>query len=173
MKAVILALLCSLIAPKNQQGETLDEARARYETIAEAITWASDDSRTVALYLVTIARYESAFWRNVHEGSLGGDCDHDEEGKPIMATCKSWCAVQINFDKRKHAPLTGYTREQLVGLDAASTRRCFETGAAFVRYALKRCGDRPACVFATYGGVSSTDPRLASRVKTYRRLSRK
>lgn len=174
--AIFLALL-ALMAPKRQADESYTSVVLRYVAIAVAIDAESNGAPQLAAYLLTVARHESAFWYSVHSGELGGDCDHDRRGRIIPGSCRSWCLMQIRTGRRKsgRARFTGYTRAQLVGLDRGSTARCVETGAAYLRAALERCGDRPRCVFSVYGGVGPgadalTRKRIRQRVRDYWRV---
>ena len=177
--ALILALIAALLPPERQRDEPERKVLDRYAVIAEAVWSVSDGDRELAAYLLTIIRFESAFWRSVHSGKLGGDCIYDDKRRPVPGTCRSWCLVQINIGRgssKGRSLFTKYTREQLVGLGAASTRRCVETGAAYVTFARNRCGDnRPRCVFNAYGGVGAnadeeTRRQIRRRVATYRTL---
>lgn len=177
--ACIIALIVALMPPSRQRDEPKQDVLDRYATIAEAVSSVSDGDLEMAAYLLTVIRFESAFWRSVHTGELGGDCIYDKKRRPVPGTCRSWCLVQINLGPRaekRRSLFTEYNREQLVGLDPEATRRCVETGAAYVQFARKRCGARrPRCVFNSYGGVGpdadeETRKRIRKRVETYRTL---
>ncbi len=177
--AFILTLILALMAPERQRDEPELEVLDRYLTISESVSSVSAGDIEMAAYLLTIVRFESAFWGSVHSGELGGDCDYDDEGRPKAGTCRSWCLCQINIGTRAsggRSLFTEYNREQLVGLSADATRRCVETGAAYVSFARDRCGgNRPRCVFNSYGGVGpdadeKTRKRIMQRVATFRTL---
>lgn len=116
------------------------------------LSWAGS-SEELALSLVTIAYHESSFRRDVHSG-VGpyalGDCAYwDRTGRRVPASearkqgvagtnCQSVCLMQLNT-----GGLSG-TRfdvkgSDLVGLDQASTERCFAAGARALAEARARC----------------------------------
>jgi hypothetical protein len=169
--ATLLAIMLALVPPENHKhnGESEADARARYGVIAEAIADEADGDTRLALFLVVVARYESAFARKVHDGRIRGD-----DGK-------SWGLFQIMCGRRMgHAvPGTDYRAAQIVGVDKAATERAADAAAVHLRTHAKRCKGSPACVFKGYGGISKTakgsdtDKRIASRVGTFRRLLNK
>jgi hypothetical protein len=171
--------------------ETQDEARARYVTIASALdavsleaTRAPDgerpmwpwDRRELVAGLLAIARHESAFRRDVHEGvgpRAMGDCYRARDGS---RRCRSVCLVQVQMGGLD-AERNGRRGRDLVGLDAASTERCLRAGAELLARARWSCGRSAGAGWfapsvALYGsGVScSTKPAwVQRRAATYRR----
>jgi len=75
-------------------------------------------------------------------------------------------------------PGTPYKAGQIVGTDAASTRRAAHAAAIHMRSHIKICKGAPMCVFRRYGGIGNrkvgpkTQERLDMRVTTFKRLSR-
>lgn len=163
---------------KRRKAWVLPEKKAdavlRYSQIAEIIDSVSTKhpkwpgSKTdLVHHLLTVARHESSFTRDVHDGSHRGDCDWS-------GYCKSSCLGQILVG-RGRSRFTKYKHRDLVGLDKASTSRCIETMAAYLSasksFCLKRKrGDR--CTFGVYGGVRSpsTDKRIRAREQTLFRV---
>lgn len=173
--------------------ETWAEGVARYAGIA-AITvqvaaeakregrWLGSE-RALERLLATVMAHESGLRRDVHEGRTRGDCDYTTIGGErtvIAGSCKSHCLgqVQVIGDDRT---ARGYTADDLVGTDHASTRRCLETVSDLLAGAHKACvaqrngkvATYPACTMGIYGGVASwrSDPRIAKRAKTYHTLA--
>lgn len=170
MRELIFSLLISLI-PLNVHEVTHDEseasARARYEHIAASVAEEAEDSHLLlALYLITVARHESALALPVHTGEVRGD--HD----------RSWGLYQIMCGPHQTDPVPGtdYQARDIVGTTRAATERATEAAAVHLRAHMKRCGARNApCVFRAYGGVSKTATgpvadRIAARVATFQRL---
>lgn len=171
--------------------ETPDEARARYATIARALDAVSLDAtralggerplwpwprRELVAGLLAIARHESAFRRDVHEG-IGplalGDCSRGRGG---VRRCRSVCLVQIQTGGLD-AGREGRRGRDLVGLDGAATRRCFRAGAELLTRARWSCGRRGGDWFAPsvalYGSGVSCDARrtwVQIRAATYRKV---
>lgn len=138
--------------PGLSRQETREEALDRWVTIATAIADVAPDQWT-ALFLVALARAESAYWRPVHEGRMRGSAGE-------------WGLWQC------HPRIAGCD-ESLVGLDRDATTRAarFAAGqvAAARRYVVARCPeeDRAAAVFRVYGsgnGCSGAVPILERRV---------
>lgn len=114
--------------------------------------WAGS-SEELALSLVTIAYHESSFRRDVHSG-VGpyalGDCAYwDRTGRRVPASearkqgvagtnCQSVCLMQLNTGGLSGAR-DGFRGSDLVGLDQASTERCFTAGARALAEARARC----------------------------------
>lgn len=164
MKTLVLALICLLVPPANQKhnGEDEDAASARYAVIADAVADESGADRRLAAFLLTVARHESAFVRTVHTGKRRGDRG------------RSWGLFQIMCGLRADSvvPATEYRAREIVGVNAASTRRAVDAAAVHLRKHIKRCKGQPTCVFKSYGGVSRTgDKRIVARVNTYHRLT--
>lgn len=168
MKAALVLTLITLLVPAKHQkhnDETEKAATTRYERIAEAISTESNDDKTLALFLLTVARHESTFRKDIHSGKQRGDAGH------------SWGLYQIRCGKDRNAfvPGTKYRAHQIVGIDLAATKRATHAAAIWLRPFIKKCKGNPMCVFKSYAGLSKTeDPkvktRLKARVKTYRRL---
>lgn len=161
--------------------ETEAEGRARYETIARALDAVSLEAtsapegerplwpwprRELVAGLLTIARHESGFRRDVHEGV----------GPAAVGSGKDVCLVQIRtggLDGRRG----GWLGRDLVGLDAGSTARCLRAGAELLarsRWSCARGGAWFAPAVALYGsGVSCGTRRswVQVRAATYRRVA--
>lgn len=172
--------------------ETPEEARARYATIARAldavslaVTSAPPGERPIWPWprrelvagLLAIARHESGFRRDVHEGVGGaalGDCHRVRDGSRV---CRSVCLVQVQtggLDGERD----GRRGRDLVGLDEASTRRCFEAGAELLARSRWSCARRGVEWFAPsvalYGSGVSCGTRRAwvqKRAATYFRVA--
>lgn len=166
---LILLLIALLVPPKHQthNGEAEADARARYGVIADAIAHESSGDVRLAAFLMAVARHESTFRKDIHEGSKRGDGGH------------SWSLYQLNCGPRSDAvvPGTKYRARDIVGVELAPTRRATHAAAVHLRKAIEVCKGEPLCVFKRYGGVSRTmakddkvRARLQARVKTYRRI---
>ena len=173
--------------------ETWSEGVARYNRIAELTVsvaaeatsegrWVGSEDALRRL-MATVMGHESGLRRDVHEGRTRGDCDYTTIGGErtiIAGSCKSHCLGQVQVIG-KDRTARGYTADDLVGLDEASTRRCLETVSDLLAGAHKACvaqrnghvGTYPACTMGIYGGVASwrSDPRIAKRAKTYHTLA--
>lgn len=161
--AVILALMVFLVPPQRQtvNGEEEKDARKRYETIAEAIHEVASADVTLTQYLIVVARHESAFKRSVHVGKERGD-----DGQ-------AWGLFQelVGREPTKRVRGMPYRARDLVGVNAAATRRAVTVAAARLGPAIRSCKGNAACVFRRYGGVrSKDDPRIRARVSTLRRI---
>jgi hypothetical protein len=161
--AAIVALICALVpaARQSHNGESEADALDRYATIARAVA-ATSTSDVRALYLLTVFRHESSFRRDVHAGEKRGD-----DGR-------SWCLGQIMIGRGKTrlVPNRKERAAELVGVDIEATTTCARVATAYLDRAIRACGvERPACVMAYYGGVTSEDDqRIHARVKTFQRL---
>ena len=161
--------------------ETPGEGLARYRTIAEAVAtivaevdagaagapaWPAGRGAELGRYLVTVAYHESGFREDVHSG-IGRHARGDAG--------RSWCLVQrlLGASGRERTS-RGWRARELVGCDAAATRRCLLTGADVLASARLRCGAERGtayCVLAAYGGVWwSRDPRIRARAATLGKL---
>jgi hypothetical protein len=170
--------------------ENYAEGVRRYHDIAEVIdevaqgtsTWRGAETELKRL-LVTVVFHESGFRRDVHAGSVRGDCDYRVVAglrEPIPGSCRSHCLGQIYLQPNERTA-RGYSADELVGLDQASTKRCLQTVADRLGKANRSCtarenhaGVHAVCTFRHYGGVTSPgeDARIRARVKTYERLRR-
>ena len=168
---IILALITFLVPPQHQKKrETIVEAKARYAVIAKAISAEAGADKTLALFLLSVARHESAFRRDIHTGTRRGDGG------------RSWGLFQIMCGPTTRSPVpmpfsrgTIYRAGQIVGVDYASTRRAAHASAIWLRRHIRRCNGKAMCVFKSYAGTSLTHTptmrkKLAARVKTYRAL---
>jgi hypothetical protein len=154
--------------------------------------WAASD---LAQALVTIANHESGFRRDVHSGvgpSALGDCAYWDtkgqrisleharaKGVAVRTACRSVCLMQINtggLDKARF----GYSGKEMVGLDEASTERCFEAGAQAFMQARARCAatkthDWFARSVTSYGTGALCEKDAAwteARVNTFARIGK-
>jgi len=137
--------------------EATEETTYRYATIADAIHRASNGDPEMELYLTATTFHESGWKLPVHDGTKRGDGG------------RSWCLGQILLGRNSPRGM------ELVGTDPASTERCLETSARYLRHGTVVCRgwDDPACIWKVYGGVKSAmDPRIQRRVTTYRKLKR-
>jgi len=169
--ATIAALIALLTPPANHKpaGEEPDDVRARYAVIAEAVHGEAGDDTSLALFLLTVAKHESTFRRDVHSGAMRGDNGF------------AWSLFQLNIGSRKTTtkiPQTDFTLGEIVGVDDASTKRATKAASVYLRPAIKRCNGAPRCVFMNYGGLSKKESRKPSRAKqldarvaTYHRLA--
>jgi hypothetical protein len=149
----------------------------------------------LAQALVTIASHESGFRRDVHSGvgpSALGDCVYwDLQGRRVSleharalgnvarTSCRSMCLMQINtggLDKARF----GYTGREMVGIDEASTERCFAAGAKAFAEARARCAatrtyDWFARSVTSYGTGALCEKDAAwtaARVSTFDRIGK-
>ncbi len=166
-----------LLSPRHRQFyryETWEEGVKRYALIADVV---------VDLLLTTVMSYESSLRRDVHEGRSRGDCDYTTVAGTrtvIAGSCRSHCLGQVMV-RRGQRTSRGYTSDELVGLDRASTARCVQTVIDRLSGANNACvaqhaGGRaayPACTMGVYGGVASwaMDPRISARAKTFHTLA--
>lgn len=161
MTELILALMIALIPPSYQKD---DNARERYYSIAAEIAWQAND-QTLAFFLLTIARHESSFRYDIHNGDTLGD-----QGR-------SWGLFQFFCGRSSDAkvPGTDYRAHEIVGVGGVATARAVHAAVIWLKPFIKACGGRPMCVFKMYGGVGKhpdekTRVRLVERVTTYERL---
>ncbi len=171
--------------------ESEEEALSRYATIARALDSVSLEAtsapegerplwpwprRELVAGLLAIARHESGFRRDVHEGvgpAALGDCYRQRDGS---RACRSVCLVQVQtggLDGRRGS----WLGRDLVGLDVASTERCFRAGAELLARSRWSCarsgGEWFALTVALYGSGVSCGTRRAwvqRRAATYRRI---
>lgn len=164
--------------------ETREEAQARLALIARAIANVAaaaatpgEDGRSLwpwparelADALVVIANHESGFRRDVHSGV----------GPAALGSGKDVCLVQIRtggLDGERY----GVRGRDLVGLDLASTERCFTAGARLLARARNACARQArgegwfAPSVALYGSGASCSTKRAwvkARAATYRRVA--
>lgn len=150
--------------------------------------------KELAQALVTIAYHESSFRRDVHSGvgpSALGDCTYwDNKGQRITAerarklgghrsSCQSVCLVQINTGGLERARF-GFTGKEMVGLDEASTERCFTAGARAFAVARARCAQartvdwfaRSVASYGTGGACETEEAWVSARVSTFDKIGR-
>lgn len=172
------------------RSETADEARSRLETIARALDAVSLEAtaaepgerplwpwprRELVAGLLAIARHESGFRRDVHEGvgpAALGDCSAGRDG---VRRCRSVCLVQVQTGGLD-AQRGRWLGRNLVGLDVESTSRCLRAGAELLARSRWSCARGGGAWFAPsvalYGsGVScgTRRPWVQRRAETYRR----
>ena len=155
----------TLLIPPSFQPETETDARTRYAVIASAIASEAGTDARLARFMITVAKHESSFARNVHAGERRGDGG------------RSWGLFQIMCGRHPTGivPGTSYRARDIVGIDTAATQRAASAVAFHLRKGIKACSGAPMCVFKRYGGVSQTvtpkqRKRLEARVATYWRL---
>jgi hypothetical protein len=167
--ALILSLMVLLVPPGHQKhnAEPAEAAKARYEVIATAIAAEAGEDVRLARFLLTVARHESTFRRDVHSGKVRGDGG------------RSWSLFQIMVSREPTQRLRGlrYRARDIVGTSPAATRRAADAAAHYLRPIIARCQGAARCVFLAYGGVSQTmgkrsevKRRIDARVATYERL---
>jgi hypothetical protein len=157
------------------------DERAECERAAREKPWTGGQAELRWL-LSTVIAHESTLRRDVHEGTTRGDCDYVDVGGrrvEVEGSCRSHCLGQVMIDPGKRTR-RGYRADDLVGLDAAATRRCLETVTDRLSDAHRICSEgkfrsahmRPSCVLGVYGAVPGwqRDPRIADRAKTYGEL---
>lgn len=162
----ILALMI-LLVPPHFQADGEEQARERYATIAESIAALSDDT-DLTRYLLTIAKHESDFRRDIHSGDLRGD-----EGR-------SWGLFQILCGRDPDAEVpgdSGLRARHIVGTSKVQTANAVYAAITLLRPIIARCRAKPLCVFRTYGGVRGkgdrkTEERINARVATFERLKK-
>lgn len=143
-----------------ERPETFDEGLQRYWLIASAIAkQAKTDA--VAEYLITIARHESGWRRDVHAGEnhlpFRAKTKHEDRGM-------SWSLGQVMAGRKPTTliPWKGWHDVpivNLVGVDEAATNRCLDMVEDRVSSIVRHCGRHgqavtAACVFVGYAGTS-------------------
>jgi hypothetical protein len=134
------------------------------------------ESKQLAYMILVVAKHEAGLRRDVHSGigsAARGDCKWKDKrtGKPaapfskgaapVAGTCRSVCLMQINIGNGK--TVEGWSADDLVGLDLASTERCFTVGARYLaqhrslctNYWAKPVRDWAKATFAAYGSGRS------------------
>jgi hypothetical protein len=124
----------------------------RADGTEEPPSW-SFGQNDLAQALVTIAQHESGFRRDVHSGvgpAALGDCTYwDQTGQRVpldrargtrvtRTSCKSVCLMQLNTGGLERSRF-GFVGKEMIGLDEASTERCFVAGARAFAEAQARC----------------------------------
>ncbi len=95
---IILALITFLVPPQHQKKrETTDEAKARYSVIAKAISAEAGADKTLALFLLSAARHESAFRRDIHTGKRRGD---GGPGYDLSRGADRWRGLRVDSARR-------------------------------------------------------------------------
>ena len=148
----------------------------------------------LAKALVTIAHHESSFRRDVHSG-VGpfalGDCAYwDRMGKRVPVSmarklgvvgtnCQSVCLMQLNTGGLERSRF-GFQGKEMVGIDQASTEKCFAAGAKALTEARARCAAtrsegwfaRSVASYVT-GDACDTDPEwVTARINTFDRIGK-
>jgi hypothetical protein len=160
----------------------------------EAAAWPYP-AEDLARALVTIAHHESSFRRDVHSGvgpAALGDCSYwDVQGRRVSperarttpgvlrTSCQSVCLVQINTGGLERARF-GFMGKEMVGLDDASTERCFTAGARAFAAGRARCAQANAAGWfgpsvAAYmtGDACETAPEwMRARTSTFDRIGK-
>lgn len=180
---LLIARAIEAVANESAQSKEADG------TVTAAIwPWAAED---LARALTTIAFHESAFRRDVHSGvgkSALGDCGYwngrgqrmtDEEGRAHggQYMCRSVCLIQINTGGLT-GKRYGFTGQELVGTDKASTEKCFRAGAQAFSNARNRCAatktdDWFKKTIASYGtgkACETDEAWVGARVTTFEKL---
>jgi hypothetical protein len=139
--------------------------------------------KEIAYMGLTVLKEESGFRADVHGGTgpAGkGDCKWAyENGAPAPAwaknahrvpgTCKSVCLGQINIGEGTIMPW-GWTADDLIGVDLASTKRCFSAVTKIMSLSKNQClrsqgnKDIAKATFAAYGSGSSCTIRQKKTV---------
>lgn len=178
--------------------ETAAEGTARYQVIAGELAavaeWATGPgadgwpelperrwrggAEPLARALVVVAYHESGFREDVHAGLSAFDGQDTARGDGS----RSWCLIQrqlgLSANATSRYPHPRWAAGELVGTNAAATRRCLIVGADVLASAQDRCRRQydpsPACLIANYGGggVTKNDKRVRGRVATLQRVER-
>lgn len=123
--------------PPSANAEPRDETLARYESIAsDAITVAFDESETpifggpsgraqTALFMISVASFESSFRKAVDDGTRRGD--HN----------RSVCLMQIRVGAG--TTTDGWTADDLI----ADRTKCFRAGLHYLRGSFNVCHNLP------------------------------
>ena len=146
--------------------ETGGEGLARYWTIARVLESVAQSDALQAIVLTAIY-HESGFRRDVHSG-IGGWARGDKG--------RSWCLGQIMLGESGRRKVTeGWRADELVGIDAESTRRCLTVTTRYAAASLAACHGMAVdggCIFSFYAGGNraTDDKRIAERRKTLARV---
>lgn len=147
--------------------------------------WRGDE---LTFLLIALAKHEGSFRRDVHSGDdefARGDCGYYKDGKRVSSKdpeaeriCRSVCLMQIKLDVLPNGTqktIYGYSADDLVGTDLASTKRCFTVGARYLAKQRGWCGlklsgkhdrsDWAANTFAAYGTGGICAPYKKSKSK--------
>lgn len=172
--------------------ESYEQGLQRYADIARVADKVLARSRWTTprptLYRLLLAGvyHESGFRRDIHSGvgpAARGDCKwrkvkkgSKEVKERIPGSCRSVCLIQ-RLLPRGQKTAEGWTRDDLMGTDDASTERCLTLGVRILDNGYAWCsrrGPRPlvACVFQQYAGgrLHMSDRRIQARVATYHKL---
>ena len=134
----ILNILISISPPQNQLNETEQDARIRYESIAEDMANAIEMSDPIfkgkdakfreASLLTSIAFYESSgFRKDIDFGNVRGDSG------------KSWCLMQINV-ANNYLKFGNNDMQKWKGSDLVSDRKkCFIAAIEAIKLSRKAC----------------------------------
>lgn len=165
------------------RAESYEEGLLRYLTIAQSVHEIGEDAVNhgwvwnkdqLKYMLLTVARGESSFRRDIHSGHgkwSRGDCAYFKQttGKKTYKTdpegvrvCRSVCLGQIKLDMYNGEQVKtkeGWSAKDLVGTDLESTKRCFSVSARYMSSHRKWCAtqteqaydDWAASVFTAYG----------------------
>jgi hypothetical protein len=160
----------------------------------EAAAWPYP-AEDLARALVTIAHHESSFRRDVHSGvgpAALGDCAYwDVQGRRVSperarttpgvlrTSCQSVCLVQINTGGLDRARF-GFMGKEMVGLDDASTERCFTAGARAFAEARARCAQASAASwfgpsvasYMTGDACETAEEWMRARTSTFDRIGK-
>jgi len=177
--------LCSSQAEdvKQCRDDTQNQSAACHNQCVTDAPWLW--TRKESVYMaITAAEEESGFRADVHGGTgpAGkGDCKWEhEDGTPAPAwsknahrvpgSCKSVCLGQINIGTGTVSPW-GWTADDLIGVDLASTERCFTVITKTMSLSKNQCvhtqgnKDIAKATFAAYGSGSSCTIRQKKTVK--------
>jgi len=173
MKALLVIML--VLVPlrwQEHRGEDEAAAKLRYERIAEAIVFEAAGDKQLEAFLLSVARHESEYALDVHEGKRRGDGGRSyglfqHQMPPGGANDKY---IRIPKHPKK------WRAKDIVGTDEASTKRAVWTAAWVLRPKIKACNGNARCVFKSYGGLGrgpmkpKVKERIEARVATYFRV---
>lgn len=136
------------------------------------------DRKSLAIMLLSIARHESGYKYHIQTGIHNGrgDCIWYKNGKRVKPwtpgaykdpySCKSVCLGQINVGKGVVKGF-GWSAEDLVGTDLASTRRCLIAMSSAASRARGYCSSRNPNwtngTFSLYGSGYSCDLAIMNK----------
>lgn len=175
MKALLLIMLALVpLRSQTHRGEEEAAAKARYERIAAAIATEAAGDQALEAFLLSVARHESDYALDVHEGKRRGD------GGRSYGLFQHQMPPAGSYDKYIRIPKhpKKWCAKDIVGTDEASTKRAVWTAAWVLRPKIKVCKGNATCVFKSYGGLGrgkmkpKVKKRIEARVATYLKVRR-
>lgn len=162
-----ISQVLSTIAPlekTSRKGETLEEAKARYASIAHDLAVVVDGNRPLfsgpnaryqtAALILSVAYMESGFLKSVSNGTLRGDSG------------RSWCYMQINIGAGNvyvgSEEMRTWKGQDLLQDNA----KCFAAGLQVLRLSMGACrGKKSGDVLSAYtsGRCQDNEPKARGR----------